>query len=314
MVGEQGFEFFQKAPGVGAPTSPAHVNRTHEGKKPMGWIKVDDPDVFNPSGTDQPLWLRLESRTVDGGFSRWEAFMSEAIGSLVLRLVEHQRILGKAKPLQRIALRDPVAAYKTVSADLGFKQTYLSCAGRRLGALDYQKLIADYGNYVRQRIELPEAEHSAVDMLFDIIERLEHSNIAAGDVGLLKPYVNFAPRLAYIGKFFEPPLMHSGNRDAVERSLQWSRIQPAGPGLRYWQLMYEKGKAPDPTGDNLIEHHLIHPAADTRAAMRVNGLFEPPFNKSVNDVSWRWLRIGQQIIWLYPYETDLQRAVDRVRR
>lgn len=310
-IGIHGFELSQKAAGLreeGLPTVYRMGNRrTTEGKKPMGWIKVGDGDVYpKRSSNDIPPWVRIENRIVDGIFSRWATWMSEATGSLVLRFAEHPEVFKKNDlPIDVLPLKNSVATLLGASKDLTFKQTYETVAGKNWTVLNMQEKIAEYGDYLRQRILLPSAEHQSIDELFDICNRLSRTNIYEGDVSPILKYIDFAPRALYLHKFFDLSEIKSSNLDAVERNLLWNRILPSGPGLKYWTNVYAKGLAPDPIGEKLLAEYLTNPCETTRSVVRSQAVQHAFYRRRLQALSWPYLSfLRGRTIWLDPYQND----------
>ncbi len=284
MVGLSGYELSQKARGIGTPTLYATPNRTQEGSKPMGWIRLNDKDVF----TEHGAWARSERRTQDIGFSRWAAYMNEVTNSLVHRFSEHSRVFNKKDhPFKTLPFVDPVDVLHSVSQDLTLSQAYVTKEGKTRTAIDTQRLIAKYGHYLRERVELPQEEFDGVDMLDDICDRLDRVDMPNGDVNSILYHVDFAPRFKYLLKHFgDIKRLHSRNHDAVARSLLWDRAYPSGPGLRFWDTRYARGEAPDPIGDALIDYHTTHPDPKTRSAIRGAIAANPITRWHIKEMSW----------------------------
>lgn len=326
IVGKHGFELSQKARGIGWPSSLHARDRTTEGIKPMGWIKIADGDVYSIYENYGCPWVRVEGRVVDAGFSRWARWMSEAVGSLVLRFPERRELFGDKMPLSRIQFTQPVQALSRINKDLTFKKTYFTKTGKSITAIDANELFAEYGDYLRQRIQLPAEEHRAVDELFDIAARLRRVDIPNGDIRALAGRVDFAARLAYLWKKgFAPQEITSTNRDAVDHSLLWSRIEPHGPGYTYWNNIYTNPnlatQAPDPVGQDLIRRHIHQPCTTTRAALRSAVVTNPNLrNNSHVQISWRHIHNNhtpgypaahrRRSVWMEPYDHDLTQLVD----
>lgn len=312
MVGKHGFELSQKGRGIGSSTSFRQGLRTEEGAKPMGWVKLSDSDVYRTSQNIPSPWVRVEERVVDAGFSRWASWMSEATGSLMLRFVERADIFGKNMPLNRLQLVNPVEVLHIASTDLTLSTKFANKAGERLTVIEMNELIGEYGDYLRQRIYLPKAEHEAVDELYKIATDARNIDIPNGDLRAIGNRVDFAARLKYLlKKGFPIETLTCRNRDAVDHSLLWSRVEPIGPGLTHWNNLYDNekfaGKVPDPVGGDLIDYYYERPCSTTRAAIRGLAVATPFFryNPQVR-ISWPYISNGasDRIIWLEPYDTD----------
>jgi hypothetical protein len=305
MVGVNGLELSQKARGIGNPTLPHVGPRVTEGKKPMGWIKLDESDVFRIPKDSLPHSVRIERRVIDGNFSRWAKWMTAAMGSLTLRFAEHRQMF-KEDPLRVLPFDNPVATLKATSLDLAMKRAYLTRQGKTRTAIETQELIANYGNELRQGVEIPADEYAAVDELINICGRLSRCNLPEGDTSPIMRYVDFAPRMTYLAKEgFAPDQIRSDNRKALDANFSWNRIQPSGPGMNYWASVYKKGKAPDPVGDELIAAHMATPYPGTRAVLRGTVVLDPRLRKITTRMDWHYIEIGGKVLWLDSFDNDV---------
>jgi len=230
--------------------------------------------------------------------------MTEAVGSLMLRFAERKDVFGKEMSLQRLRLVEPVRTLRTASLDLTLSKKYATKSYEEQSIIDMNWLIVEYGDYLSERVLLPPAELAALDELVEICDRLERADIPNGDVESIKYHIDFAPRLKYLLKFFPMSNIWAGNRNAVERSLAWSRAEPAGPGLKFWEMAYANGNAPDPIGDDLITYHTSKPCQTTRSAIRGAAAEDPWLRQNVSGMSWQYIGVGDRRLWLDQYDSD----------
>lgn len=223
MTGENGFEFSQKARGIGG--NFAGLSAT-EGKKPFGSVMKHRD------------WDSVIIRSFDAVTSPKQRMLGAALVSIILRMLEHsshnRNILSRLPVLENSG-----AAVKAISRDLSLEtplavkgehpQTVLGLLGRYLGAMrDFETDL-----FIDSDISLPNSEIQALtdaEYLCSIYEDVRES----GDFAPLGEYLNLAARKEHIGKIVGS--LASSNMNAFRYDLLWDFVggSRAGTGLAYW--------------------------------------------------------------------------------
>ncbi len=302
-IGPEGFELSQRAPGMHPTRQAGQGDRASDGAKPMS--TVVDYELRHPELSFN--WGSVEERVMDVGFSRWKAYMEAAVRSLMCRLVERQDVLGKEHPLTGITLHNPAAVLQLASRDLTLRDKYRTLSDEYLTATQLQERTAQYMDFLRARIQLPDSEHAAVDELLHITDLLRQVDIPSGDVAAIRERVDFAPHLEYVlSGVTDIAELTSYNRKALQRSLEWTVSHPdGGAGKTHWQAAYARGEAPDPIGDELIAQHIEQGSETTRAKPRGEAIRRDDMEDRLTDVNWEYITIDGVTIGLDPYQTTL---------
>lgn len=231
----EGFVFAQKVWGNGgAPIEHSLQRRTSHGSKPM--ITVP-PSTSDSDTLGDPIWARAEIRMPDPGLSLVNRFLSFANMSLALRLVEQaERLELTRERLANICLADPVGAAKAYAGDLALQVTAETIDGSRFTALNGQEAVLDLFEIMQGEIALPEDEKLAIAGIRTAVDALRASRPAQADyTGMAKLRVEFAAKHQFIGKDRPLSEIKAGSKPVMQRNIEWSRILPVGPGLRFWR-------------------------------------------------------------------------------
>ncbi|MCW2810301.1 MAG: Pup deamidase, partial [Friedmanniella sp.] len=234
---------------------------------------------------------RLHVITGDANLSEVSTYLKVGTASWVLRVIEAGE-LG-----EDLRLLGPVTAMRTVSHDLGCRQTLALADGRHLTAVDLQEIYLQACRRHLDRVEgeLPEAA------------RLEALDIFARWQGVLDDLrtdiTALAGRLDWVAKL---ALMESYRaRDGLSWSapklalidLQYSDVDPR---RSLYTALVGKGKMERLVTDEEIETSRLHPPTDTRAYFR--GRVMDKFGSSVVAASW------DSVIFDVPGRSALQRV------
>ena len=269
----EGFVFSQKVWGNGGdPIEHSLQRRTSHGNKPM----ITVPPITSDSDTlGNPLWARAEIRMPDPGLSLVNRFLSFANVSLALRLVEQaERLQLTRERLANICLADPVAAAKAYAGDLTLKVTAETIDGRRLTALNGQEGMLDLFESLQAEVALPEDEKIAIAGIRGVIDALRASRPAQAEyANLARLRVEFAPKHQFISKDRPQTDIKASSKVAMHRNIEWSRVLPVGPGLRYWRTV----EAQDPFAAQVRE--LAVTAGVSKRSTRRAGIIDDPNSK-----------------------------------
>lgn len=265
----------QKAKGIGGdPIERQQNRRMSRGDKPMAIVPSDSNDKTTLGNSED--WARLEVRYADPGFSLTARFLTFATTSLALRLIE-QEDDKEAADLAEWSFKHPVEVAKEFSGDLSFQATGETHSGKRLSALDYQEALAEQCQALSERVDLPQDEVMAIDIWFDVINKLRLVDPDAPDFKNLLTSLDFAPRFRFLSKRFSGSKLSSHNPAAAEANLSWDRILPTGGGMTYWSKM------PSPYISREEVERLKTKAPETRAALRaelISDAIEEPGSSS----------------------------------
>ena len=223
-------------------------------------------------------WARAEIRFADPGLSPTTTYLSLATTSLVIRLIEQQKKIDLER-LRAYAFSDPLEAAIRFNEDLSLKATAKTRNGAYITAIDYQELLADAALELSEEIKLPTDEVLAINLWFNILDRLRSANFSEGEDAGLTKFLNFVPKYRFLRKRLNGKHISSHNPRAVEASLRWDRILPLGGAAIYWANVSSL-----PFIDVEKVDDFVHRAPDTRA--RVRGRLVAGSAGRPNSIDW----------------------------
>jgi hypothetical protein len=279
----EGFVYSQKIWGNGGkPIEHSLSRRTTHGQKPMITVPPASSDA-DTLGVDE--WARAEIRMPDPGLSLVNRFLSFANVSLTLRLVEQsQRLNLNSKRLAELCLSDPIMAAKKYAQDLSLQQAASTISGRQITALDGQEGLLDMFELLAAEVDLPTDERIAIPGIRTVVDALRASEPARAEyTGLAKLRVEFAPKHQFITNSSDQSTVNAYSKVAMHRNIEWSRVLPIGPGLRYWRQV----ETHDPLTDTVRELAIVA-GVSKRSAKRAGIVDNPQGNEHV--LNWSHYR------------------------
>ena len=277
----EGFVFAQKVWGNGGdPVEHSLQRRTSHGNRPM----ITVPPITSDSDTlGDPLWARAEVRMPDPGLSLVNRFLGFANMSLTLRLIEQaDRLELTRERLANICLADPVAAAKAYAGDLTLQVTAETIDGRRFNALNGQESMLDLFESLQAHVPLPEDEKIAIAGIRSVVDALRTSQPAQAEYsGMAKLRVEFAAKHQFISQDRPQADIKAASKVAMQRNIEWSRVLPVGPGLRYWQRVASR----DPLAAKV--HELAATAGASKRSTRRARIVDDPDGKN-RVVNWSY--------------------------
>lgn len=297
------FVFSQKVGGVGGePIARTITRRTDHGNKPMCIIPPPSSDADVLGNED---WARVEVRFADACHSPSMLYLSFAATSLVLRIVEHQKMVGRKK-IEGLTFNDPVTAAKIFARDLTLKKTATTRNNRHLTAIDMQEAFAETAAILGESVDLPEDEKQAINLWFYICARLRESNPSKGEYNVLARLMDVAAKHVYLLHKNNPKDLNNRNDDAMQQSMIWDRILPEG-GNHYWLQTY-----PSAFVSTEEVESLINTAPHTRAEIRAYCINDPEF--LIDSLTWASVIRDGKVIGRLPDPYDNIAAMqERVR-
>lgn len=261
-VGQDGFHLSQKAPGIGKLYSTNLDNRTSAHKKPMYLIRSQ---ALNNDGDINPLyqWSRIEVRYADPGQSKASRFLALGATSLVLRMLEHPRIVGKQ--INYLQASSPIKVKAMVDRDLDFSATFNSIHNKQLTALNVQEKLAEIAIKLSDEIQLPADEVEAAYQWRQLIDDFRRCDPSTHDYSPISDVADFAPKLHFLVRTLGIENVHNHNRQALQHDLVWDRIKPVGYAQLYWRKI---GGRQDLVPQSQIDELVNLPPDGTRAALR----------------------------------------------
>lgn len=228
-----GFVWSQKVWGSGGnPVERSLDRRTSHGDKPMLTIPPVSVDK-DTIGAEE--FARGEVRVADPGMSLVARYAGLAAVSLGFRLIEHQRVLSRGK-LERISLASPVDAAKEFAGDLTLKKTQTNRAGKQVTALNVAEQMLTQWHNLARRVELPPDEYFALQVVIPaLISALAASRPEKAEYSVeARMRLDAAARHTFIAKGKDPSLAVPDNKAAMQRNIEWDKVLPKGPGMKYW--------------------------------------------------------------------------------
>lgn len=229
------YVFSQKVWGIGGNPISRSLNRGHDrrlayGNKPMALITPPDRDA-TVAGSNR--WARLEVRFADACISPTARYLGLAALSLVLRLIEHNRKLGKNRLLD-LGLVTPVAASRLFASDLTLRKTAKTNGGNEFTALDIQEELLALMSELNEIIELPEDEQQVIEHLRKIIDQLRACDPEQAEYASLGDELDIAARHEFLTRNRHPEDVTARDPDVVAETLFWDKVYPNGGGMIWW--------------------------------------------------------------------------------
>ncbi|NMR20722.1 depupylase/deamidase Dop [Cellulomonas fimi] len=256
---------------------------------------------------DPARWRRLHVIIGDANLLQTATYLKLGTTSLVLWLLEQSlggsdgaargRPAAALAAVDRLTLKDPVAAVHTVSHDLTMTARLELADGRRLTALEVQR---EYLDAARTALGLapgatgvgPDAETTDVlDRWASILERL------ATDPASCAREVEWLAKLRLLEGLRRRDRLEWDHPRLAAVDLQWSDVRPER-GL-YHRLL-EAGAVERLVTDEAAERAALHPPVDTRAYFRGEALAR--YAGHISAASW------DSIVFDVPGSPTLQRV------
>jgi hypothetical protein len=294
-IGPDGFQIFQKARSVNdPPIARDNGRRTLYGNKPMVMIPIFTED--KAPGVDG--FARFEVRMCDTNFSPFACYLGFAAVSLGLRLLEHRDKVD-IEPLHVYAFEHPAAAAKDFSGDLTISAVAETRYRKFITAPDYNDMLIASFMKLDEEVALPADERAAIPLLAAVNDSLRKADLTLGEYDGLTSKLDFAARHRYIAGRLGSDELTSNNPRALQMSLIWDRVLPAGGGPVYWS---KHAKAMERiTSPQEIAYYELNPPA-TRAAARAELIRQADGATLFVD----WHRVRQNSAWDYSLADSYQ--------
>ncbi len=286
----ESFVFSQKVWGIGGrPITRKVERRTEHGFKPMAMIPPNDGDTV---GNER--WARLEVRYADAGLSPIVRYVGFAAASLILRLVEYENVIDG--DMKETGFKHPVDAAKLFGADLTLKKTAELKDGRRVTALDMQRILLGRVLELADRIDLPKSETEAIPAWVSIVDRLSASNPAEGEYNGLEEDLDVAAKHFNLLRHCQKDQINKDDKRTSQITVKWDMVHPKGAGIKWWQHY-----SPNVLEASELEYFKRNAPA-TRAAIRaavIRNNFE-----GIRSIDWAHIKLDDKLMILNdPYSS-----------
>ncbi|MHA7132832.1 depupylase/deamidase Dop [Oerskovia turbata] len=231
---------------------------------------------------DRQRWRRLHLIIGDANLFEVATYLKLGSTSLVLFVIERLDELADASgaslaaELAALRLHDPVADVRTVSRDLDLSAPLLLADGRRLTALEIQRVYASVARRAAQRLGTLDDETRAVlDRWDSVLERL------GTDPASCAREVEWVAKLRLLDRLRQRDHIDWDHPRLAAMDLQWSDVRPER-GI-YHRLL-AAGAAERIVDERAVAQAVHHAPEDTRAFFR--GEVMARFGDEVSAASW----------------------------
>jgi Pup amidohydrolase len=231
---------------------------------------------------DRQRWRRLHLIIGDANLFEVATYLKLGSTSLVLFVIERLDELADASAasladeLAALRLHDPVADVRTVSRDLGLSTPLLLADGRRLTALEIQRVYASVARRAALRLGTLDDETRAVlDRWDSVLERL------GTDPASCAREVEWVAKLRLLDRLRQRDHLDWDHPRLAAMDLQWSDVRPER-GI-YHRLL-AAGAAERIVDERAVAQAVHHAPEDTRAYFR--GEVMARFGDEVSAASW----------------------------
>lgn len=306
FLAPDGYQFLQKATGIGTGWININSGRTIHGHKTMGIIAADflDKDTIKLSELGDQF-TRAENRVNDIHFDPKQTFLRLATCSLVLRILEQQRHLDDE--WTHLLGQDPNRVIKASSKDLTLTESFLYRDGKTRTALDVQESLANIALKLSGLIKLPGDEVLGANLWLQTIDGMRASDIPNGVFDQRIKNFDFARRLKHLMKTTNctPSQLTSNNPVHRANSLAFDVVTEK-------RLDAYSNSAPDIVTEAEIKHLIRNAPEGTRAQIRQD-LITNHLNK-VSYLSWQEAHIKKsdnfvKSIVFDPYQTTYDKQI-----
>ena len=235
---------------------------------------------------------RLHVITGDANLSETSTWLKVGTAAWVLRMIE-SGTLGTD-----LRLATPVSAMRAVSHDLTCRRTLELADGRRMTAVEVQRVYLARCRALLASAaadELPAAARSEAEALFDAWQ--ETLDQLATDVTLLADRLDWVAKLALMESYRARDGLGWDAPKLAAIDLQYADVDPA---RSLYAALAAKGRIRRLISDDEVEHARTTPPSDTRAYFR--GRVMELFGSSVVAASW------DSVIFDVPDRPALQRV------
>jgi proteasome accessory factor A len=300
LVTKQGYSISPKAYDIGDNiTVIGSANRTGTGRKPFGIIRPSGSDA----DTNAPKYNlgRFEDRTKTPS-SEWSDFRSMATTSLMMRVIESPALERELKVLQSLRLRNSVATFKQVAADVPMSNTYELADGRRMKALDIQEICGDLAMAATEKLSLPDDEVLGSQQWQLIVDELRRIERGEGTLADVANRIGWAGKYVVLSRKLGEAAVNEGSIDALRYCLSWDMVVPKGAGQ-----IFEAKQGTEIISQEAVRRLTTEAPRGTRAHSRSQYIKDRGTNVSgLIDVAWPFVTLAQggdtRRVVLHPYE------------
>jgi proteasome accessory factor PafA2 len=226
---------------------------------------------------DRKRWRRLHLILGDATLMEVATYLRVGSTSLVLWLIEHGAEHGLLPELEALRLADPVTAVRQVSRDLGLSVRLELADGRRMTALEVQRVYLDVVRRAHDVVgaELDAATAEVLDRWASVLDRL------AADPGTCVREVEWLAKLRLLEGMRTRDRIGWDHPRLAAMDIQWSDVRPER-GL--YHRLAAAGAVERLVTDDDVVRAVTDPPADTRAYFR--GTVVRRFPDQVCAASW----------------------------
>lgn len=194
--------------------------------------------VNNPQNdTVTPGYVRVEGRVGDALRSVVADFVEKAASSLILRVIEHQDVLGKEATLELggAMLADRITGLKIVAGDLTLRAALRGLDGKMRTGMDIHEMLLTNARTVAGEVKLPDDEQAALDMWQHLIDLTRRTNPMTGDIKEASETLHWAYRMWYLTHKYNVDAFQLTGKNAKQNSssLAMDLIYPVDPMAKF---------------------------------------------------------------------------------
>lgn len=234
---------------------------------------------------DRQRWRRLHLIIGDANLFEVATYLKLGTTSLVLFVIEQLDALASVEgptgaslraELAGLRLHDPVADVQRVSRDLELTAPLLLADGRRLTALEIQRVYADAARRAAEHLgTLDDETRSVLDRWDAVLDRL------GTDPGSCAKEVEWVAKLRLLDRLRRRDHLDWDHPRLAAMDLQWSDVRPE---RSIYHRLLAAGAAERVVDERAVAQAVHHAPEDTRAYFR--GEVMARFGDQVSAASW----------------------------